>query len=81
MSNTHALARIILFATLTVLFVARQPAEARCAGDCDGNGVVTVNELVTAVNIAIGRRPAADCPGACPSPPLCIDFLLTAVDV
>src|SRR5262245_13069993 len=64
---------------LIALALAPQPANARCAGDCNGDGVVTVNELVTAVNIAIGSRPAADCPGACPSPPVCIDFLLTAV--
>jgi cysteine-rich repeat protein len=35
-----------------------------CGGDCNENGQVTVNELVTAVNIALGTSPVADCPAA-----------------
>jgi hypothetical protein len=31
-------------------------------GDCNGNGVVAINELIIGVNIALGSRPAADCP-------------------
>lgn len=38
--------------------------EAFCPGDCDGDGVVSVSELVLAVNIALGARPIGDCPGA-----------------
>jgi len=34
---------------------------ADCAGDCDGNGAVSINELITGVNIALGLRPVADC--------------------
>ncbi len=37
---------------------------AACAGDCDGNGVVAVNELVLAVGIALGQSPAAVCADA-----------------
>jgi len=33
-----------------------------CAGDCDGNGGVAVNELVTMVNVALGDASPAACP-------------------
>lgn len=32
-----------------------------CVGDCDGGGGVTVNELVTGVNIALAQLPASAC--------------------
>jgi hypothetical protein len=34
----------------------------RCAGDCNGDGAVTVDELITAVNIALGSRTLEACP-------------------
>ena len=37
-------------------------ARALCPGDCNGDGVVTVNEVVTMVNIALGVLPASACP-------------------
>ena len=33
-----------------------------CAGDCNGDGMVTVDELLTAVNIGLGSTPASQCP-------------------
>jgi hypothetical protein len=33
-----------------------------CTGDCNGDGVVTVNELVVGVNIALGNASLAACP-------------------
>jgi cysteine-rich repeat protein len=35
-----------------------------CGGDCNGNNQVTVDELVTAVAIALGTRPVGDCSAA-----------------
>ncbi len=35
-----------------------------CAADCDGNGVTAVNELVRAVNIALGVQPVDNCRAA-----------------
>ena len=35
-----------------------------CPGDCDGDGMVTIDELVTAVNIALGSAGVAACPAA-----------------
>ena len=32
-----------------------------CAGDCDGNGEVSVDELITMVSIALGERELPDC--------------------
>ncbi len=34
---------------------------ASCTGDCDGSGDVTVNELITMVNIALGNTPLSAC--------------------
>ena len=36
--------------------------DVELTGDCDGNGVVTISELVLGVNIALERRPLEDCP-------------------
>jgi hypothetical protein len=40
------------------------PDRPSCPGDCSGDGVVGVNELVTAVNINLGSRPVESCPAA-----------------
>ncbi len=32
-----------------------------CVGDCDGNGMVTVDELLTVVNIALGEADVSTC--------------------
>lgn len=32
-----------------------------CIGDCDGGGTVTVDEIVTMVNIALGTQPVGNC--------------------
>lgn len=36
--------------------------ETRIPGDCDGDGKVTIDELITAVNIALGSLPVTACP-------------------
>jgi hypothetical protein len=42
-------------------------AQPVCVGDCDGNGRVTVNELVLGVQIALGEQPLSRCPSFDPS--------------
>src|SRR5262245_61794516 len=37
-------------------------ADRPCAGDCDGNGTVTVEEVVSAVKILLGMVPPDRCP-------------------
>lgn len=32
-----------------------------CVGDCDGNGAVSISDLVSAVNISLGLAPVATC--------------------
>jgi hypothetical protein len=35
-----------------------------CVADCDGDGVVAVNEVIRGVNIALGNQPVGECPDA-----------------
>ncbi len=42
--------------------VARASLGAACVGDCDGCGTVTVPELITGVNMALGRLAISACP-------------------
>ena len=42
--------------------VAVPRADAKCAGDCGADGVVTVSELITGVNIALGSAALDACP-------------------
>jgi len=37
-------------------------AQAQCVGDCNGDGEVTINELITGVNIALGSQDVSTCP-------------------
>jgi hypothetical protein len=37
-------------------------AAAACPGDCDGDGRVTIAELIRGVNIALGNAPVTNCP-------------------
>jgi cysteine-rich repeat protein len=38
------------------------PSPAVCIGDCGGDNEVTIDELLTLVNIALGSAPAGNCP-------------------
>jgi hypothetical protein len=51
--------------TVLVLWLVCTAAQAvDCPGDCDGNGRVDVNELIQAVNIALGARDVGACAAA-----------------
>ena len=39
---------------------------AACVGDCDGDGQVTIGELLTLVNIALGKAPVSACQNGVP---------------
>lgn len=45
-----------------LLFGATAMAQLPCVGDCNGDGMVAINELIIGVNIALGNRPVGDCP-------------------
>jgi hypothetical protein len=53
-----------------------------CAGDCDGNGAVTVNELIRGVNIALGTLAVSACPSfdASGDGRITVDELIAAVN-
>ena len=55
--------RLLATALFVVLLGSSAPARAQlaCVGDCDGGGEVTVNELVTLVNIALNNVALAAC--------------------
>ena len=52
-------------------------------GDCDGNGEITINELITAVNVSLGMLPISACPAFDTSPDgmVTIDQLIVAVNI
>lgn len=48
---------------LLALGVASYPVAAQdCVGDCNSDGTVTVDEVLTGVSIALGNRTLAECP-------------------
>ena len=49
---------------VAMVVAAAGSARATCAGDCNGDGVVTVPEVVTVDNIALGSLPLSACPAA-----------------
>ena len=44
------------------LFTPLSSASGQCVGDCNGDGSVTVNEVVTGVNIGLGTQSLDACP-------------------
>ncbi len=54
-----------LLLAASICFAAAAPAQ--CVGDCNDNTAVSINELIVAVNIALGERVVADCQNADPS--------------
>ncbi len=57
-------------------------AATSCRGDCNGDGMVSINELVTGVNIALGNSDVSSCPAfdANGDGEVTIDELIAAVN-
>ncbi len=53
-----------LFAVVALLVLSAGRLAAQCAGDCNGDGVVAVEELVRVQNIAFSGAALAGCPAA-----------------
>ena len=51
-----------------------------CVGDCSGDGMVAINELITMVNIALGSSPASACPARCGGDTVEISCIIRAVN-
>jgi len=47
---------------VSVLLNTGTPPTPSCVGDCNGDGMVAINELITGVNIALGSLPLSNCP-------------------
>ncbi len=54
-------------------------ASATCTGDCNGGGAVTIDELITAVDVALGRRSPSACAGLDDDSNTALRALVTAV--
>ncbi len=59
MAKTFVMA---MFGVLGLLVVARPVVGQACVGDCNGDGAVAVNELITGVNMALGLVAGTACP-------------------
>jgi len=68
--------------TLTPSTTPSRTPTPSCAGDCDGRGTVTVDEILTMVNIALGNAPVTTCEAgdANHDGQITIDEILTAVN-
>jgi cysteine-rich repeat protein len=51
----------LLAAAAFVWFAGAAAADVQCVGDCNGDGTVSINELVVGVNIALGIQPPSGC--------------------
>ena len=63
-------------------FFSLYPHQVPCVGDCDNNGMVTVDELITGVSIVLGNVPVITCPpfDANGVPGVTIDELVVGVN-
>ena len=61
MIRIHLTAARMLVAAI-LLFASTGRAAAQCVGDCNGDGMVSINELIIGVNIALGSQPVSACP-------------------
>ena len=62
MRESSAVARLLkagmrLLVLAAVLIASGSAARAQCVGDCQGDGSVTINDLILGVNIALGLQP------------------------
>jgi hypothetical protein len=56
---------------------------ADCSGDCNGDGVVTIDELLTAVDLALRPYPDSGCSETvfCPSLDVDLDCQITVAEI
>jgi len=53
--------RSLVWVLGAALLVAPTAASAVCVGDCDGSGDVSIDEVITMVNISLGSAPVSNC--------------------
>lgn len=69
----------ILAAALLMLLTCRTAEAQPCAGDCSGDFVVSVDEVVFGINVALGRAERGKCIGLRGDGAITIDVLIAAV--
>ena len=58
----NGMRRLPIVAAIFVTLMSHTSAQAQgCAGDCNNDGSVVVSELITGVNIALGKMRATVC--------------------
>lgn len=62
-SQRRGLRAVLGSLALFVVVATQAGAQDLCIGDCDRNGTVGINELLTGVNIALEREALDTCPG------------------
>lgn len=80
--------KLVYIATLAILGLAfatgAREAKAQgavCVGDCNNNGEVTVDDIITMVNIALGTADPSTCSAPCPDGPgVTISCIIIAVN-
>jgi len=60
MKTSRAAVLTLIAATVLLSTAMRAPAQP-CPGDCNGDGSVTIGDLITGVNIALDRAPVGNC--------------------
>lgn len=74
---------LTMVVTVACCSMEASPALAQgCVGDCNDDGFVTVDEIVTMVNIALGTTPITACPAADPNgdETVTVDEILQAIN-
>jgi hypothetical protein len=71
-----------LFPSPSILVADLRKVRVACVGDCNGDGQVTINELLTMVNGALGAAPVAACAAgdASADGEITVDEILTGVN-
>ena len=74
---------VTVFALALLGFLAVTPVHAACVGDCNGDAVVSVDEIIRAVGIALGDQPVDACAAADTdaSGDITVDEILAALNV
>jgi hypothetical protein len=65
---------------LHALAAAAFAQDVACRGDCNGDGEVTVDELIKALNIALGNAAVSECPALLDCPEIDVVCLIGAVN-
>ena len=78
-----AMTRTASLVVAVLLWSGAASAQVTCPGDCNGDNMVAINELITCVNIALGSSPVSVCPACDPNNDgiVVINELISAVNV